>query len=306
MPSAATPRIGLIGCGLWGANILRDLRALGASTFVVDTDASARERALQAGAIRAAADASELSGLDGWIVATPARTHLASIESIAGQGLPILCEKPLATSLLAVGKISALLRSPLHVMDVWRYHPAVECLQRIFGDSELGEVNGLCSTRANWTSPRTDVDTIWNLAPHEISIYRQVFGVYPEPVAAHAELLDGQARSLWSRWGERPWMVSELSNRLPIRRRELRLQCERGVAYFNGTTLEIANGVADQRLEASERRVVDLGTESALTRQLAAWLGFLAGGTAPRSDLEHATRATALVEQVRALAGLDR
>jgi predicted dehydrogenase len=309
MQPRATARIGLIGCGLWGANILRDLQGLGATTFVVDVDPSARERAMQAGAASAVGEADELTGIEGWIVATPARTHLRSIETVAGHGAPILCEKPLTTSLDEARAISAMLQGPLHLMDVWRYHPAVERVKQIVASGELGQVHGLHSVRANWTSPRVDVDTIWNLAPHEISIYRELFDAYPEPVAALAERIDGQARSLWGHWSARPWMVSELSNRRSTRRRELRLHCERGVALFNGDVpgvIEIASGAADENLEASERRIVTLESETALQRQLSAWLGFLAGGEAPRSDLEHATRVVALVEKVRTLAGLGR
>jgi len=276
---------------------------------VVDVDPLARERAIQSGAIMAVGDASELSGIDGWVVATPARIHLHSIETVVAHGAPILCEKPLTASLDEARAISAMLKSPLHVMDVWRYHPAVERMKSIVTSGELGAVHGVRSARANWTSPRVDVDTVWNLAPHDISIYRELFDVFPVPVAALAECIDGQARSLWSHWSKQPWMVSELSNRYSTRRRELSLHCERGVALFDGDkpgVIEIASGAADERLEASERLVVSIGSETALQRQLADWLGFLAGGQAPRSDLEHATRVIALVEQVRSLAGLDQ
>ena len=75
-------------------------------------------------------------------------------------------------------------RHPLHLMDVWRYHPVVEALAEQVRVQTLGPAQGLRLTRANWTSPRTDVDSVWNLAPHEVSIFREVFGVMPEPQAA--------------------------------------------------------------------------------------------------------------------------
>jgi len=195
----SAPMIGLFGSGLWGSNILRDLQSLGARVTVVDVDPAARERALECGATAAFHEPGERVAVDGWIVATPARTHAACIAAVHGQRLPILCEKPLTISAASATELATGLRSPLHVMDVWRYHPAVEAMQRIVDDGPLGAVHGLASTRANWTSPRVDVDTAWNLAPHEVSIYRQVFGTLPEPTSAFAERIDGQVRSLWIR-----------------------------------------------------------------------------------------------------------
>ncbi|MGQ0801336.1 MAG: Gfo/Idh/MocA family protein [Pseudomarimonas sp.] len=297
----------MLGCGLWGSNILRDLLALGAVVQVVETDAAARARALQAGAHAVASSPLADGRVDGWIVATPARSHRECIEQLASCQLPILCEKPLTSSIADAVAIVACVRGPLHVMDVWRYHPAVEQMQHWVASGELGAVQGLRSTRANWISPRLDVDTAWNLAPHEISIFHHLFGHYPLPQSAFAECIEGQARSVWSRWGKQPWLVSELSNRHPNRSRQLRLHAEAGVAVFDGEqpdVIEIAAGPADARLEASERRRVHIGNDSALRRQLAAWLGFLNGGPPPRSDLAHAVRVVELVAQMRGLAGL--
>ena len=72
------------------------------------------------------------------------------------------------------------------------------------------------------------------------------------------------------------------------------------------SVIEIASDASDQRLEASERRILDVGSETALQRQLKGWLGFLACGNAPRSDLDHAARVIPLVERVRILAELDK
>ena len=306
MPSPA-PRIGLLGCGLWGSNILRELRGLGAQVLVVDVDESARTRALNEGAVVAVGKPSDLAAVDGWIVATPATLHRPSIAEIAASARPILCEKPLAASLADAHAIAGSVRGPVHVVDVWRYHPAVHLLRELANGGSLGAVRGLRSTRANWTSPRTDVDSAWNLLPHDISIYREVFGVLPEPGAALAELEDGQVRSLWTQWRSNPWMVSEASNRFASRRRELQLHCARGVAFWSEAQagqVVVHSGAANDRLEAVDRLAHPLSSTSALRGQLSHWLGFLAGGDAPRTDLAHAIEAIGLVERVRALAGL--
>jgi predicted dehydrogenase len=325
------PRIGLLGCGIWGSNILRDLVALGAEVVVVDPDASARGRARNAGAREAvgtvaesgpasgeirvrssprAADASAVapSSVDGWIVATPASTHADVVDSIAAAGVPILCEKPLAASVADAERIVRATRGPLHVMDVWRYHPAVEKLADLATECALGDPLGLRVTRANWTSPRTDVDAAWNLLPHDVSIFTHVFGSAPEPVSALAEVVDGSARSFWSHWRlQGAWMVSEVSNRFETRRREIRLHASAGVAVFDaarGSELLLAEGPADARLEASERRTIQVDATPALRRQLEAWLGFLRGGAEPRTDVAAGVHTVRLVARARELAGL--
>lgn len=300
-------RVGLIGCGIWGANILRDLRALGARVVVVDTDPRARARARANGADEVAG--SPVGGVEGWIVASPASTHATVIEAIAASGLPILCEKPLAGSLADAERIQALVRGPLHLSDVWRYHPAVVAMQEMVESRVLGVPQGLRLTRANWTSPRQDIDTLWNLGPHEISTFFQVFGHFPEPRCALADCPDGQVRGLVSLWGGTPWFVSEISNRHAERRREIRLHGETGVARYDvrePTVLEVASGEADPKLEAGERRRIALGSQTALARQLAAWLGYLGGGEPPLSDLEHGVRVMRALADLRRLAGLPR
>jgi prephenate dehydrogenase len=68
-------RVGLVGCGLWGRNILRDLLLEGAEVTVVDPDPSARSQAVAAGARASLAELDGLREVDGLVVATPASTH---------------------------------------------------------------------------------------------------------------------------------------------------------------------------------------------------------------------------------------
>ncbi len=303
--------IALVGCGVWGRNILRDLLALDARTVVVDIDPAARQHALGMGAASAQVSPAAAAEVDGWIVATPATTHASVIGQIAALGsTPILCEKPLCADIAEADAIAACLHGPLHLMDVWRHHPAVEQLGHLALGGALGAALGLRLTRANWTSPRTDVDTVWNLAPHEVSIYLQIFGAIPQPVAAQAEWVDGNIRSLWSHWGSTasPWMVSEVSNRFERRRREIRLHCADGVWVYDGVepVLRAYAGAADARLEAAVVQTLPLETETALRRQLAQWLKFLRGGQPPRSDLQYGQSVVTIIDGLRRMAGTTR
>lgn len=299
--------IGLLGCGLWGRRILGDLCALGARVHVVDVDASARAQALAAGAMTAVTTLDQADTCNGWVIATPASEHLASLRLLADAGVPLLCEKPLCIDAAQARGIETLGLADCHMLDVWRYHPAVEKLGTLASSGTLGTPLGLRSTRINWTSPRTDVDSLANLAPHDISIYREVFaGAWPEPASAFFEHdQDGNVRSAWMQWRGGPWMLSELGNRSPLRRRELRLHGEDAVAIWDAAspaTLVIARGDADDQLEASERQNVPLDTSTALRRQLQAWLDWIGGdGPPPRSSLADGLRAFASIERMHEL-----
>lgn len=297
--------IGLLGCGLWGRRILADLLALGAQVRVVDVDPAARAAASAAGATSSHADIGAADEAHAWVVATPASAHLSSLSALANSGLPVLCEKPLCLDVAQARAIAALPLQRCHLLDVWRYHPAVEALAGLVRAGTLGDVHGLRSTRINWTSPRTDVDSLLNLAPHEVSIYREVFGALPHPQAAHFEWHGAEVRGAWLRWSGGPWLLSELGNRSPLRRREMRLHGSEAVALWDAgqpLSLLIAAGAADQELEAGERRLIALDPQPALRRQLAAWLAWLQeDGPAPRSDLAHGIAAIEAIQVMRGL-----
>lgn len=300
-----TLEIGLAGCGLWGRRILADLLALGARVRVVDTDPDACAGAMAAGAERAEPRVALLGRVHAWVLATPASRHLEVLQELASQGRPVLCEKPLCMDAAQAHEIAAFAPPGWHMLDVWRYHPAVEALAGLVRSGELGEVHGLRSTRINWTSPREDVDSLLNLAPHEISIYREIFGALPKPKSAHFESCDGTIRGAWLHWSGGPWLLSELGNRSPTRRRELRLHGSERVAIWDAArplTVLRASGRADAQLEALRVEPMALDQTPALRRQLAAWLAWLDGaGPPPRSDLAHGIATMELVDQLRCL-----
>lgn len=298
-------RIVVFGCGLWGANIVRDLRVLGARVDVVDPDPRAQRTAVELGA--RSAPALMPGAADGVVIASPASAHLANVEAALTLDCPLLIEKPLADSAAAaeamVDRIQAQSRDA-HMVDVWRYHGAVGALTRMVADRTVGEVRGLCSQRANWTSPRTDVDTLTNLGPHEISLYRQIFAAEPRAQAAHFEAgNDGSVVSAWTRLGPAPWLISELSNRSPVRVRTLRLHGTDGVALWDAdrpSQVLLASGPADGRLEASVRLIISVDAEPALRAQLRAWLAFLDGAPPPLTDLQAGLASMQLIQQLRA------
>jgi predicted dehydrogenase len=301
-----SPEIGLAGCGRWGSHILRDLLDLRATVHVADPDPGARAHALAAGAASAVTHPDALPDVMGAIVASPALTHAAVVADLLPRGRPLFVEKPLTTDVASAQHLAASGRGLVSVMDKWRYHPGVEALGAIARSGELGPVVGCRSTRAGWGGPAHDVDAVWTLLPHELSIAFELLGTLPAARHAHAERLEGSAAGMVAVLGVSPWHVIEISLRHPTYRREVRLHCAGGVAVMTDPYADHIEVVVGAGLEASkparEQRLV--GTEPPLRRALAAFLAHLAGGPPPRSSVAEGAAVVLRVTELRALCGL--
>jgi predicted dehydrogenase len=302
----AEPRIALVGCGRWGRLIARDLTGLGAAVIVVDPTVEAQAFAHEMGLERLEL-VSELAGagVDGVVVATPASTHAAVLSEVAGLGVPVFCEKPLTVDVAEAERVVERLGDRLHVMYVWRYHRGIELLGELARSGELGSVHGVRTTRTNWTSPRTDVDSIWTLVPHDLTVGIEILGVIPPANAALAEVIDGRAVSLWAHLGggSEPWIVVEASTRFADRRREVRVHGSRATATLTddgSNAVVVAEGSdLDPRV-----RSIAFDPDPPLRRELAAWLSFMAGGVPPKSDGTEGLDVVRRVADLRMLAGL--
>ena len=295
------PSVALVGCGRWGRHILRDLVELGCTVVVADASPAARQAATAAGAATAVGEAAELPAVAGVVVATPTRTHAAVLETLLPRGVPIFCEKPLTTDGAGAARLAQCAGDRLFVMDKWRYHPGVEGLRDLARSGELGPVRGLRTTRIGWANAHTDVDAVWILAPHDLSIALEIFGRVPIPRAATGERRDGRAVSLQGVLGDDPWVTLDVSVATRGQHREVRLHCRDGDAVLPDAYsdhLQITRPGAPP-----ERRAVS--TELPLRRELRAFLGHLAGGAAPKSDAADGAAIVQTLERLRALAGID-
>jgi predicted dehydrogenase len=282
MPHA--PRIGLIGCGRWGRSILRDLVQLRCETFVADSAPSAHALARDIGARATVANATELPPVDGIVIASPTSTHAAMVQAIASRAVPIFCEKPLTADLASAEALSGALHAPLFMMDKWRYHPGIECLRDVARSQTLGPVRGLRTTRFGWENMHDDVDAVWILAPHDLSIALEILGEIPAPRAAVAERSGGRVTGICAILGNDPWLAVDVSTRNGQRQRRVELHCRDGLAVladaYDNQIAILRNG---SNPGDAERRAI--GNEMPLLRELRVFVEFLSGGAPPRSTL---------------------
>jgi predicted dehydrogenase len=287
--------VGLVGCGRWGRHILRDLIGLGCEVTVVAQSEETRVAATEGGASAVVGAVAELPEVRGIVVATPTKTHADIVDQALDRGIPLFVEKPLTDDAAAAERLASAAPDRLFVMDKWRYHPGVEALAEIARSGELGRVVGLRTTRIGWGN-RYDVDAVWILAPHELSIGLEILGSIPDARSAVADSGDGLVGLL----GDDPWHALTVSARSVDRRREIALLCADGVAILGDAYsdhLQVATG--------PEPELRPISTELPLLRELRAFVEFLEGGPPPRSSAAEGAAIVRRVSELRALAGLS-
>jgi predicted dehydrogenase len=300
--------IGLIGCGDWGRHILRDLLSLGCEVMVVARGEATVARAADGGAHRISRTVDELPEVDGVVVATPTTTHAEVIRSVLDRGVPIFVEKPLAPDLREAERLAAEAPDRIFVMDKWRYHPGVELMGEIARSGELGRVHGIRTHRLGWGNPHEDVDGVWILAPHDLSIVLEILGEVPPARAAVLERVGRSVAGLSGLLGGDPWVALEVSTSSPVRQRRVTLHCEAGVLILGdgySDRLEFYRQTAPLDTDVPDPEIREISTEYPLLRELRAFVEHVRGGPPPRSSVHEGAEIVRRITELRALAGIE-
>lgn len=169
--------IAVVGCGYWGAKHVRVLSTLTdvREVIVVEPGMIARKSILQSfpNIDVVSSLQSVLHRVQGVVIATPPRNHAEVALQALRAGKHVLIEKPVTTSLQQARKLiqeAALCDSVLMVGHTFEFNPAVQELRRRMDAGELGDIKYIHSARLNLGLYRSDVNVIWDLAPHDISI----------------------------------------------------------------------------------------------------------------------------------------
>src|SRR5215472_11479482 len=180
-----------IGCGYWGPNLLRNFSALPECTvkYVVDPSAERRlfvESNFQFScAIETHQTVLEDPSVDAVVIATRAASHFSLAKDALDAGKHVFVEKPLATRVAEVDELSRrAAERNLVVMTghTFVYNSAVRHVKRLIDAGELGDLRYIYSQRLNLGRIRSDIDALWNFAPHDISIIQYWLGD-PEPIS---------------------------------------------------------------------------------------------------------------------------
>jgi len=189
-------RMAVIGCGHWGPNHIRNFSTLPNVEVVACADLSEERLAtINAGYpnVQAFTDYNELLAddeIDAVVVATPTASHFGIVKDSLQRGKHVLCEKPLTTSTANAEELVEIADKCdrlLMVGHVFIFNAGIQKLREYVRFGELGKVRYIHSTRTNLGPVRSDVNAVWDLASHDISILNYLLETEPVELSARGE-----------------------------------------------------------------------------------------------------------------------
>jgi predicted dehydrogenase len=180
-------KVGLVGLGYWGPNLARVLNQSTRCHFSACCDVDAAKLgkiAKQYPTLQPFRTFDELlaSDLDAIVIATPISTHHALASRALRAGKHVFVEKPLADSTEKSRQLVALAQSlgrTLMTGHTFVYSPPVVRVKQLIDSGELGDLHYLSFSRVNLGLYQKDVDVVWDLAVHDVSILLYWLGEFP-------------------------------------------------------------------------------------------------------------------------------
>src|SRR5262245_30692910 len=184
--------VGVVGCGYWGPNLIRNFRQLPDCNLKLMCDTSeSRLSHLKSlyPEVEGHKDFAHLlndAGLDAVIIATPVRSHYAMAKASLLAGKHTFIEKPMASSTEECEELVQIAEEKglaLMVGHTFLYSPAVIKVKEIVDRGDIGDIRYISSRRLNLGLFQKDINVAWDLAPHDISIILHILGENPTEVS---------------------------------------------------------------------------------------------------------------------------
>lgn len=185
--------IAVVGCGRWGVNYVRILEELSNARvdWVYDRDELSLKRVVQrfptVKAARTLGEVINSPDVDAVVVATPASEHHDAAKKALLAGKHVLVEKPIALAIdesLEMIELAASQKKVLMVGHTFLFNSGVKALKAYIREDTFGKMYYLHATRTNMGPIRHDVNAIWDLAPHDVSIFNYLLESTPKWVSA--------------------------------------------------------------------------------------------------------------------------
>lgn len=186
-------KVGIIGYGYWGPNLLRNFQANPSFDVVAvaDQDEKVRQKlSRERPELRLFEGGEELiteGGVDCVAIATPVQTHYALAKAAMDQGCHVFLEKPMTSTSVEAEDLVARAAScgkTLMVDHTFLFGGPVQLIKQFHDENRLGNVSYIESTRINLGLFQTDVNVLWDLAPHDLSIIEHIFDEEPLHIEA--------------------------------------------------------------------------------------------------------------------------
>jgi len=185
--------IGVIGCGQWGPNYIRIFSQLSSARVVACADLDVERLKFvkdQYSSLETFTDYKKIlenPEIHAVCVATPTVTHFPMVQEALERGKHVLCEKPLVLDpkeCIKLQKIASNCQKVLMVGHIFLFNPGIIRLKEYIDSGDLGSIYYAYSTRTNLGPFRYDVNALWDLASHDVSIFNYLFDGPPLHVSA--------------------------------------------------------------------------------------------------------------------------
>jgi predicted dehydrogenase len=186
-------RVGLAGYGYWGPNLARALNSLNGAEFCAVAEKSEHRlhiaKALYSDLItfQSVEELITSKEVDAIVIAMPAKTHESVAKLALEAGLHVLVEKPMVFSakvgieLENIAKKNGLVLMPGHTFV---YNDSIVWAKNYIKEGKLGKILNIYSQRLNLGQLRHDINVVWNLAPHDVSLFDFLLGERVKSVSA--------------------------------------------------------------------------------------------------------------------------
>ncbi len=184
-------KVGVVGCGYWGPNLVRNFRSLGDCELKMMCDMNEHRlthlKTLYP-EVEGSVDYDHMLngiGLDAVVIATTVKAHFPLAKASLLAGKHTMIEKPLASStaqceeLIEIAKKNGLV---LMIGHTFLYSPAVRKIKQIVDAGDIGDIRYISARRLNLGLFQKDINVAWDLAPHDISIIQYIMGEQPVTV----------------------------------------------------------------------------------------------------------------------------
>lgn len=178
--------VAVVGCGIWGKNIVRNFYNLGALHSVCDLDKENLKMINELYSdIETTSDFDSLLNnpdVKAFCIVTPSHTHFSLVKKALLSRKHVYVEKPISTSsqeALELKELAQKMDVQLLVGHLLLYHPAVNRLKMLIAQGVLGEIKYAQSDRLNINYFKNDRSVMWDLAPHDVSMIAHVTGKAP-------------------------------------------------------------------------------------------------------------------------------
>ena len=261
-------RVGIIGCGYWGPNLVRTFSELEDVSVARISDIRSERLnyiAKRFPNIERTRDAMALvldPAIDAVAIATPPQTHYELTIAALQAGKHVMVEKPLATSTHQGGQVVATaerLGRTLLVGHVFLYAPAVARIRAMFEEQKLGALYYISAVRTNVGPPGAQVDALWDLAPHDLSIVLHLMKKSPKEVFAQGGTFTDskliETVFLVLRFGDGRLAHIHVSWLTPNKARLMRIVCSQGEVVYDDVQpaqkVQVHSPAVDNRTQAA-------------------------------------------------------